>query len=107
MLTGVGNSRVVDWVRFSRNFNWTRDIKKNTNFIPDLEGKCAHARAYQIFAETILNSKIISKKCKGFIDAVESDCDGESFLLIGETSELNGEGIYEFSTNEEAPFGRE
>jgi pimeloyl-ACP methyl ester carboxylesterase len=71
----------------------------------DLDGRCSHARAYELFAEAATTQEFIAKKCNNFEEIEELQCAGiDDLVFVAETNQFNAQGIYNLDTNEEAPF---
>ncbi|XP_030753741.1 pancreatic lipase-related protein 2-like [Sitophilus oryzae] len=65
---------------------------------------CNHGRSYQLFAESIINSKAFNcKKCSSLEDALYSRCLEDTDVYMGQ-SETYKYGLYYFKTNAESPY---
>jgi hypothetical protein len=72
--------------------------------ILDLTGVCAHSRAYEYFTEAITSTAFVAKKCISFSQAKRMTCAGTPLNFIGETTTMNGDGIYNFKTKSSSPY---
>lgn len=72
-----------------------------------LDHVCHHCRAVDLYAESV-NSKLgfRSLKCDSFVDFQKGLCDGNDSQLMGEPTPLSARGVYQLTTNKQAPFAR-
>lgn len=71
----------------------------------DLTMACSHSRSYELLSESIKSDKFVARKCKSLKDAKSGNCNGDKFILKGDLSSVDAEGIYWFKTNNKSPFG--
>ncbi|XP_050313727.1 phospholipase A1-like [Anthonomus grandis grandis] len=73
----------------------------------DITGSCAHARAYDYYAESIATNRFVSRSCGNYNDFLANRCNGNVFLNMGNWPVNRGaSGKYYLMTNNRAPFAQ-
>lgn len=67
---------------------------------------CSHLRVIYLFAESLNNNRFKAKKCLSYNEIIRDVCtsNGDRFLMGGEPSNSNLQGIFYLKTNAVSPF---
>lgn len=73
----------------------------------DVAGSCAHSRAHEFFAETIISERFVARRCDSYQEISRRNCNGSGTALMGgEPGNIGLRGIFFVETNGNSPFAR-
>lgn len=74
----------------------------------DLAGNCAHSRAHELFAESIVLNRFVATQCTGgHTQIVNRNCQGTIRASMGGDVWSHGaRGVFYLETNSNTPFAR-
>ncbi|XP_018568068.1 pancreatic triacylglycerol lipase-like [Anoplophora glabripennis] len=73
----------------------------------DIDGSCAHARAYEYYAESLEGSGFVGVSCGSYLRYSDGDCGSDNTSMLG-TSEIDtsASGRYYLDTNSGSPYAQ-
>ncbi|CAO1346702.1 unnamed protein product [Diamesa tonsa] len=87
----------------------------NADFYPNwgrsqpgcLTNSCSHSRAHELFAETIISNRFVSRRCLSYAQIGNQQCTGSGTVSMGgDPGNVGNTGVFFVATNSNSPFAR-
>jgi pancreatic triacylglycerol lipase len=73
----------------------------------DISQSCAHSRAHELFAESIISEGFVARRCNSYQEILNRSCNGAgNGVMGGDPGRAGQTGVFFLETNGNTPFAR-